>query len=72
MLKNILNLEGALQLSNKEQKSITGGIRADQCIVTSFTQEECAEWLGTWSAPNKCLIVKPVPGPDDYFEFILC
>ena len=26
MLKNILNLEGAQQLSNKEQKQINGGI----------------------------------------------
>lgn len=72
MLKNILNLEGAKSLTSKEQRAINGGIRADQCYVTVFTQAQCAEWMGTWSAPNKCLIVKPVAGPDDNFEFILC
>lgn len=30
MLKNILNLDGAQELSNQEQKTITGGLR--DCI----------------------------------------
>ncbi|WP_073307621.1 hypothetical protein [Flavobacterium terrae] len=72
MLKNILNLDGVQKLTNKEQKIISGGLRDDQCVVTVFTQEQCAEWMGKWTAPNKCTIVKPVTGPDDYFEFILC
>ncbi|MEM0576074.1 hypothetical protein [Flavobacterium polysaccharolyticum] len=72
MLKNILNLEGAQQLSKNDQKTINGGIRADQCIVTVFSQAECDEWMGKWTAPNRCLITKPVAGPGENFEFILC
>ena len=72
MLKNILKLDGAQKLSKNEQKTINGGIRADQCYITVANQAECDEWSGSFRAPNKCLIVKPVPGPDDNWEFILC
>lgn len=36
MLKNILNLEGAQQLTKKEQKTINGG--AVPCIVVTPTE----------------------------------
>jgi len=40
MLKNILNLEDAQQLSKNEQQSINGG--KSNCINNCFTDKDCS------------------------------
>lgn len=47
MLKNILNLEGAQQLTNKEQKAIKGGIDKYHCYL-AVTKDECTAIGGKW------------------------
>jgi len=60
MLKNILNLNGAQQISNEEQKSIKGGITkacvnaiAAGCVV-NVTPSACVAAEGIYNATCKC------------------
>jgi hypothetical protein len=57
MLKNILKLEGAQQLSTKEQKSINGGFGCIRTFYLTMTAAECAEEGGTYNASTgKCAV----------------
>lgn len=72
MKKSILNLKGVQELSKNEQKSVNGGIRDGQCFVYSFSEAECADWMGRWyPTTGGCLITKPV-FPEGDPTFILC
>ncbi len=56
MLKNILNLEGALQLSKTEQKEITGGITPTTgCGVGGYRSNIsiCVCVSGTWNSTTQ-------------------
>lgn len=44
MLKTILNLEGAQQLSKNEQKSIHGGKAPLCCMEWHPVEEYCGQW----------------------------
>lgn len=59
MLKNILKLNGAQQLSKSEQKEITGGICPGQVLVSCSTQSDClsneGKWLGSNINCGRCL-----------------
>jgi hypothetical protein len=55
MLKNILKLEGAQQLTKNEQKSINGGICAEQRIRT-MSAASCANSGGYYLGSNRCLL----------------
>ncbi|CAH0334484.1 hypothetical protein FVB9288_00067 [Flavobacterium sp. CECT 9288] len=60
MLKNILNLEGAQQLSNKEQKEINGGINV--CLRTFryiATPAQCAMDGGV-IVLGKCIVTENI------------
>ena len=64
MLKNILKLDGAQKLSNKEQKNISGGIGITiirQCsnaiaagCVTNITAAACVAGGGLYNSTCKC------------------
>jgi hypothetical protein len=49
MLKNILNLEGAQQLSKNEQKSIKGGVAID------FSQYSSCQFYQFTMSQSQCL-----------------
>ena len=60
MLKNILNLNGAQEISKNEQKSINGGITR-QCVdaiangcVVGVTPANCTAQGGFYSTACKC------------------
>jgi hypothetical protein len=44
MLKNILKLEGAQKLTNKEQKSINGGKVPTCCLTWNPLTRVCSRW----------------------------
>jgi hypothetical protein len=54
MLKNILNLDGAQQLSKNEQKTISGGI--------TRAQLQCIESSGCYSTTGFCITNFQKPG----------
>ena len=60
MLKNILNLNGAQQLSKNEQKNINGGICQGQTLYSCATKIFCLGEGGRWTGTNvncgRCLI----------------
>ena len=70
MLKNILNLNGVLELTSLEQKSINGGIRADQCYA-SISQATCADVGGVWNNNFQKCLVTVVPDGEGY-QYIGC
>lgn len=49
MLKNILNLSGAQQLSRNEQKSINGGICESQYCAPGYTRQACIQAGGAYA-----------------------
>ncbi len=51
MLKNILNLDGAQELSKNEQKMTLGG-GGDRCQVPASLCQSC----GGWPTPNGCCL----------------
>jgi hypothetical protein len=57
MLKNILKLEGAQQLSKKEQKTINGGFGCIRTFYLTMTAAECADEGGVYNASTgKCRV----------------
>ena len=52
MLKNILKLDGAQQLSKNEQKSINGGICAGQTLFSCYSKVNCLDEGGKWTGTN--------------------
>ena len=54
MLKNILKLEGAQQLSNVEKKNINGGLM--QCLGPDGT----CKYYGRFCAESKCRFIELV------------
>ena len=60
MLKNILNLNGAQQLNQKEQKNINGGIPANCTlyIYTGMTPADCIAEGGVYTSTGKCRILE--------------
>ena len=65
MLKNILNLEGAQQLSKKEQKTIKGGITnpsgcslppGNVCDYTINAEDCFSLYEGVYNTKCKCCI----------------
>ena len=70
MLKNILNLEGAQQLTKSEQKTINGGnippdggANCGQFEIVTATQARClaygASYRPVYLGSNKCSILMP-------------
>ena len=63
MLKNILNLDGAQELSKKEQKEINGGLRPNSgCSIGGVhsSLDSCLCGGGTYSVQlGKCLSGTP-------------
>lgn len=59
MLKNILNLEGAQQLSNNEQRKINGGIPVGCTlfIYTGWTQADCIAEGGIFTSTGRCRLL---------------
>jgi hypothetical protein len=73
MLKNILKLDGAQELSKKEQKAVNGAIRADQCFA-NLDSATCALYggiyRGVYNGVHRCLITR-IPDTEDY-QYIGC
>lgn len=55
MLKNILKVKGAQQLSTNEQKAIKGGIDGYYCYV-AISQTQCSAAGGKWSPIGMCVM----------------
>lgn len=70
MLKNILNLEGAQQLSKNEQKEINGGIPVGcrLVITTGVPRNVCITSGGTFYN-NTCRVL--VCSPEDPIEIFV-
>jgi hypothetical protein len=71
MLENILNLEGAQQLSKNEQKEINGGIPPGCQLVIrrNVTLFQCNLEGGTFYAGGTCRVL--VCSPEDPIEIFV-